>query len=222
MENMKKIFTYLLLSSALFSEINSNGDFQIWAREIVKVHITPKWAFYELCEGRFGDNASKLYHTLMQVEGLYTPIPGITMGLGYRQSLRRYPLQSNHWKPEYSPLADVFIRTYLSDWELHDRNRVQYVIFQPLPRSRWLYRNRFRIVPPWNFTKYKINPFIDNEVFFFEQRGFNQDRLCCGLLMQFTNSCGGQIYYMARFEKRENPTYWVHQNILNLTLLLSY
>lgn len=218
---MRKFYLFLFCWVSTWAQINKNGDFQIWNREIFLQHFNPPWSWYVMWEGRWGDDASKLYHTILQAEVIYKPVKWLSIAPGYRQSLRRFPLNSNHWKPEYSPITDVICAARASGWEFVDRNRVQYIIFQSDP-SHWLYRNRIRIIPPWNFSNHCINPFVDNEFFFRQDFGFNEDRLCGGFLIWIRGNLSGQLYYMARFQKNLNPTQWVHQNILNITLLFAY
>lgn len=217
---MRFIF-FLLTLSPLCAYVNQNGDFQIWTREYIRGHITPHWDISVMQENRIGDHASKPYHIFLQAQGIYRPAPWIGLAPGYRQSWRRFPLDSSRWRPEYSPMFDVMLRWHLGEWEFSDRNRVQYIIFQSDP-AHWLYRNRFRIVTPWHFTRFCFTPFIDNEWFFQERYGFDQDRLSAGLMTWIYKNLSGQIYYMRRFEKTGADLHWIHQNILNITLLLAY
>lgn len=216
---MKKFFLFFLLVSAGWAQIDKNGDFQIWTREIIKKHFNPTWAFLIMQENRIGDDASKLFHIFLHAQGIYKPTQWLGIAPGYRQSWRRFPLNSNHWLPEYSPLIDVTFVMRPGDWQFVDRNRVQYRVIDSDP-SHWLYRNRFRIIPPWSFTRFCLNPFIDNEILFHQRFGFDEDRLCGGFLLWIYENLSGQLYYMCRFLKKE--PHWIHTNVLNVTLLLAY
>lgn len=219
---MKKFWIFLLSWAGLYAQIDSNGDFQIWNREVIRQHFDSRWSWYLMSECRFGDNASKLFYTFLQVQGIYKPASWVAIAAGYRQGIRRFPFTGNQWKFEYSPLVDVTFVAKTHGWEFVNRNRCQYIIFQSDP-SHWQYRNRFRIITPWSFSKFRITPFVDNEWFFMERHGYNQDRLCGGLMMLLRGNLSGQLYYMARFLKEDLPkTHWVHQNVLNITLLLAY
>lgn len=215
---MKKIFFFLFFVSGLTAQINSDGDFQIWNREIVNVHFSKQWTLYSFAESRIGDDASKLYEAFLHAELDYKAASWIAFGPGYRQAIIRAPINSNHWEPIYIPLVSVMLFFKLRDWEFSDRNRVQYEVAKSIPYP-WLYRNRFRIVPPWSFTPLCINPFIDNEIFIYQGHGFVEDRLCSGLLFWLHDNLSGQLYYMCRFQK---PNHWIHQNVLNISLLLAY
>lgn len=134
----------------------------------------PEWSLLSYLEFRWGDNASKLYRTSLLLEAIYQPCPWLGLAPGYRQVWLRVPLNSDHWRPEYTPLADIYFFLTPSDWEITNRNRIEYRILENDP-IRWVYRNRIRIVPPWNFTSLEITPFIENEIFIRESRGLR----CC-------------------------------------------
>ena len=142
---------------------------------------------------------------------IYVPTKWIAIAPGYRQAAIRFPLDSTHWEPEYSPLLDISFKWEAREWLFANRNRAQYIIFGPNP-NRWLYRNRFRIMTPWHFTKFRFTPYIDNEWFFLQDFGFNQDRLVAGLMMILRGNLSGQLAYMRRYQKLVDQ--WIHQKFL--------
>lgn len=203
----------------VWAQIDKDGDFQIWSREIVKKHFNPQWAFLFMQENRIGDDAKKIYHIYLQTQVIYNPVRWLGISPGYRQSWRRLPLNSTRWKPEYCPMLDMSFILRPGEWEFVDRNRVEYRILGSDP-SHWIYRNRFRIIPPLRLTRFWFNPFVDNEIFIHQRYGFDEDRISGGLLMRVYENLSGQLYYTCRFQKKDLG--WIHQNILNITLLLSY
>lgn len=218
---MKKFLIPLLFPFFLWSQIDRDGDFQIWNWDFVSKQITPEWSLLSYLEFRWGDNASKLYRTSLLLEAIYQPCPWLGLAPGYRQVWLRVPLNSDHWRPEYTPLADIYFFLTPSDWEITNRNRIEYRILENDP-IRWVYRNRIRIVPPWNFTSLEITPFIENEIFIRESRGLNEDRLSGGFLMNLYENLSGSLFYMARFQKQRDPSQWIHQNVLNISLFLAF
>jgi hypothetical protein len=204
---------------ALFAQVNKDGDFQIWTRYFLKKHFAPTWSATLYSELRWGDDASTLYLVIGQIQGTYSPLSWLSLSPAYRQSWRRFPLDSSHWEPEYRPMFDLTFKTPFAGWQISDRNRVEYIIFRSDP-EHWVYRNRLRFVLPWSFAYRIFNPFIDNEIFIRQRLGFHEDRLSAGFLSLIYENLGGQIYYMARFQKAAAG--WIHQNILVLSLLLAF
>ena len=217
---LKKFFPLLLFPLALWSQIDRSGDFQIWSWNFVSYQINPEWMLLSMVEFRAGDDASKIYRTSLSVEPVYTPVQWIGLAPGYRQSWSRVPVNSKHWKPEYTPFGDLFFFLFPGKWELVNRNRIEYRIRKNDP-IHWVYRNRLRIILPWAFTSLQINPFIENEIFIRQRRGLNEDRLTAGLLSNIYKNLSGEISYMARFQKQLSGT-WIHQNVLNIVLFLAF
>jgi hypothetical protein len=210
----------LLLPFSAFARIDQNGDFQVWARSFTETELSDHWAVQVWGEMRWGDNASKLFYNYLQGQIVYRPAWWMFIAPGYRQGLRRFPLSSNHWEFEYAPIVDVaFILLQKAGWEVRDRNRVEYILFDSDP-NHWLYRNRLRVITPWTFTGWNLNPYIENEVFWRQARGVNQDRVSTGFMMQFSEHVGGETSYILRLQKQE--TGWVHQNVLNLMLVMFF
>ena len=217
----RKLYLYFLyfLPAFLYPTINQNGDFQIWDRVFLEKPITEKWKFLTVIEQRWGDNATKLFFTYIQPQIAYIPAEWVIIAPGYRQVYQRYPVASNHWRPQYSPLIDVQFRVGFAGWKIEDRNRVQYRILKGDP-SHWLYRNRFRITTPDFLQKPKMCFFTDNEVFWYQITGISEDRFSTGFMMHIYGNIAGDLFYMARFQKLGSE--WIHQNILNISLLFAF
>ncbi len=218
---LKKFFTLLLLPCLLCSQVDKNGDFQIWSWNFAAKQFSPEWTLLTLWEFRLGNDASKFYRTSLSVEPIYTPVEWIGLAPGYRQAWLRDPVNSNHWKTEYTPFGDVFFFLFPGKWQLVDRNRVEYRIRKSDP-IHWVYRNRLRVITPWSFTSHQINPFFENEIFIRQRRGLNEDRLTCGFLSNIYENLSGELSYMARFRKQHPSGTWIHQNVLNIVLFLAF
>ncbi len=216
---MKRIFLFLVFTIPCLAEINSNGDFQIWNRNYLLNHINPQWSIRTVTEFRWGDNASKFYYTYLQSQFAYHPVHWINLAAGYRQIWRRHPVNSNHWRPEYSPLADITFDFRFAEWEIMNRNRLQYMLIKDDPHH-WLYRNRFRLIFPWHPTSHKITFFADEEVFIRQGIGVEENRVSGGSFFSIHGNLAGQLFYTYRL-LRGIPS-WTYQNVLNISLLLSY
>jgi hypothetical protein len=198
-----------------FAGINDNGDFQVWARSFNEVELDDHWGVQVWGEMRWGDNGSKLYFNYLQGQIVYRPAWWMFVAPGYRQTLRRLPLNSNHWVFEYVPIVDVaFVLLRKNGWEVRDRSRVEYILVQT-QNNPWQYRNRLRVLAPemWGWC----TPYVEDEVFWRQTRGVDQNRTSAGFVVQFSEHVGSEMSYILRFQKRAEG--WVHQNVLNLMLV---
>jgi len=116
-------------------------------------------------------------------------------------------------------LLDVVLMKTFSEWSFSDRSRWQYIQVGPVP-WHWLYRNRFRIIAPPVARSPMIVIFTDNEIFWREKRGINQDRLSFGTMIGLNETVGGELFYMARFWKRAQG--WIYQTVFNVRLDVSF
>jgi len=173
-----KVVCLLVFSSAWAKEINGKGDFQFWEHQHLSVKLNKCTTFYFENEFRWGGNASELYLSYIQSGIRINPTDWLSLGPGYRQisSLR---LATRDRIPVYDPLFDVILTFKPRKWEIQDRTRIQYLIFES-ERNTWVIRNRLKLYSPWKWGKMKLNPFLDEEVFFREERGFSENRLGFG------------------------------------------
>lgn len=219
LRSLGRKFLIFLLPVFGFAQIDKRGDFQIWQRNFLSKHLNDKWTLQFYNEWRFGDNASKFFYVNLQAQAKFKICSWLTTTPGYRQVLRRVPVNSNHWDTEYSPMWDATATYRFREWQLQDRNRVQYRIIQSNPYP-WVYRNRLRLVAPPFLEDPKLALYADNEIFWQQADGIDDDRATVGLMTLWTSCFGGELFYMARFVKAV-PS-WKHYNILGLSVIFSF
>ena len=207
--------TAFLFPIFAWCHVNQNGDFQVWFRSEIWNYFSSQGFTLVEAEGRWGNNASKLFLTYIQGQIGYQPVPWFYIAPGYRQQFQRYPVVSNHWRLHYMPFIDATFFWPVT-MMLSDRNRLIYSMIDSIP-AYWVYRNRLRFIMPWSFAYSRINPYIENEIFIHQGLGFNQDRAAGGFMIAITKNLTGRIYYMCRFNK--NLSNWIHQNILGIGLV---
>ena len=83
-----------------FAQIDKRGDFQIWQRNFLYKHINERVSLQFYNEWRFGDDASKFFYVNLQAQAKFRIWSWLTTTPGYRQVLRRTPVNSNHWDTE--------------------------------------------------------------------------------------------------------------------------
>jgi hypothetical protein len=196
---------FSLATSKLCGQLNENGDFQVWSFLSVENRFAKTWHSRLWGVARWGDDASQLYFTYAQGQIVYTK-NWFEVAPGYRQE---YHISANQWEPVYAPLCDIFF-TLIGKWEIEDRNRIIY----HMPKNaekHWSYRNRIRLLSPAIPSFFSIKLFLDNEFFFREKVGFNQNRLSIGVLGTPLSFLNVRVNYMYRSLKSSEV--WIHHNV---------
>lgn len=212
---MKWIFV-LLFPLTIWAEWNQANDFQIWQRNYVIKHIDHRFSFWAASELRWGDNASKFYYSLVQAQLYYAPFSWLTVAPGYQQIWTKEPPLVK-WENLYVPMFDAVFRIRFKEWEIQDRNRLQYIFSDT---AEWLYRNRFRIITPSWFRAPRVAVFLDTEFFWLEGMGVNEDRTSGGFMIQWADNWASELCYLVRF--LHQPIGWIHTNVFLATLLVSF
>lgn len=215
---MKFFKAFYLLPLFLFGAVNQKGDTQVWQRISCNKKLSQNVNLLVLQETRFGDDVSEFYYAFVQALVSYSVYPWLSIAPGYRQIYKRSPLSSSHFRPEYSPMMDVSFKTHIKDFELVNRNRVQYLIFHS-NHYPWVYRNLTRLKSPWKWTRFAITPYVEDELFFREGVGFQENRATIGFLKKFSNSVSLDLFYIARLIKVSND--WNYNNVIGVKLNFS-
>lgn len=85
------------------------------------------------------------------------------------------------------------------------------------------FRERFRYNTPWHLTRFKINPFIYDEIFFGIDpgQGFNQNRIGGGVDVPLAKNVVGSVYYFLQTQKTTVGD-WTNTNILGIQARISF
>jgi hypothetical protein len=208
---MKKLFFGLVfISASLSAQVNHNGDFQLWSHTQFDKKIKEPFGVRFSTAFRWGDNASRLFYEYYQPQITFTKNK-VVIAPGYRQLFQN---TTGKWIAYYMPMIDLFLSFPLS-WEIEDRNRVFYQI-PGHGSSVWIYRNRIRIYSPI-FCKIKL--FAEEEAFFQEGSGFNENRLGGGIFAAFTKVINAHFFYTYHNLKQKS---WTYQNLLRFELSFNF
>ncbi len=199
----------------MHAKVNQNGDFQIWASESNRIPFTSVSDLKGVAEFRFGDDASSLFFKYYQLQLIYKRIVWMHIAPGYRQVFTRMTKKSSKWESMYVPLVDLSLHGCLGGWKISNRTRLLYSIGDTVP-DFLVYRNRLRLVTPWRLTRFCFTPYIDDEVFFIEDKSFNQNRFTMGFILPLGGNLSGKLFYRLRHLKLGSD--WSHQNILGIGL----
>jgi hypothetical protein len=212
---VRALLSLFFLSSPLWGQLGQNGDTQYWQRTAFRTGIADRLKGEAAVELRWGDDISRLYFGYGEGILFYEWRQWLALGPGYRQAFIRG--NQNEWHPIWVPFFQVEPRRAVGKWYLSNRNRLQLNI-SGRRGSVWLYRSRFIALTPPVFWKVRCH--LEEELFFREGAGFDENRAFIGLGMRPLSPLSGSIGYMYRSLK-QNRT-WRYENVLRLFLTFSY
>lgn len=204
-----RILACLFCSISLYSTVNDNGDFQIWQRDTCNIALSKKMQLKFETEFRFGNDAQELFFKYGQAGLVYKHRLWLKVSPAFRFIARRSDSDAG-WVAICDPMLDIETTNKVGKGEFKWRNRLEYFILSG-QENAFLYRMRVR----YNFPKaHYVVPFIDEELFFFEGQGYNQNRLTLGLSWKVGNRLSLSPSYMLRHD--DFTDMWRYQNVLNL------
>ncbi len=219
--NKPKIIFLAVLFMILVSRAYAydNHDFQVWNTNVqeYKPNKFSKITVEE--ELRWGNNASDFYYQHYDAGYSYILNKHFNLGGGFRYINEK---KSGKFREESEP---YFL--FLTSWKLaginfSNRNRIEYRYYDYQVNS-WRFRNKLDIKSPWTFTRFKIQPFIADEVFFrFNGIDLNENRLYAGLSFALTKNLSAELSYLWRTTKNTNTCTWNDTNVLSIKTKLSF
>jgi hypothetical protein len=111
-------------------------------------------------EFRWGDNAGEFCYHHYDLGLVYNLKDYLAVGAGYRHALE---LKNGSFKTENEPYMLAMLFVELAGFKLDSRNRLEYRHFDYQADS-WRYRNKITAKLPWQLTKFKIQPFLTDEI----------------------------------------------------------
>ena len=218
------LMAYLLAHPAS-AELNADSDFQYWNMEAIEGKINDKWKAYMEAEFRFGDDASKFYYQHTHLEIGYKVNDWLEIAPGYRQVWELFeksvdePGQED-WFAEARPMINFLLKHKWKGWELRNRNRFEYRIFEIDKEDVFRYRNALLVNSPWKWTQWNINPFIADEIFIQENDDFNRNRFYVGVNVDLMEHLTGRIFYLWQTSEKDNE--WIDFNIIGTQLKFKF
>ncbi|MFH1578498.1 MAG: DUF2490 domain-containing protein [Candidatus Omnitrophota bacterium] len=217
---MKKIIILSAFLSIVFTclPLYADDDFQHWDTQIVSWKLNNHWqaAFEE--EFHLRDNAGTLAYQHTDFGIAYSALAEwITLGFNYRQAFEK---QNDDWKYENIPHLNATLKFNLGDLNLSNRFKFEYKNREDADNI-WRYANTLTIKFPVRLTRFKLQPFLSNEIFIdLDQRELNTNRIYTGLSLELSKNLEGRVYYVCQSRKTSGK--WAESHILGSLLKLSF
>ena len=217
---LKTIYA-LLLCSLLYSTgifAFDDGDFQYWHNTALSWKIDDNYKLNLEEESRFGDNAKDFYYQHYDIGITYSGIcKWLELSANYRHI---YQEKNNDWLQENVPHLNASVKWELFDVSFNNRARFEYKNRENA-EDYFRYRNKFTVKPPLKFTRFKIQPYIADEVFYdFNVERANANRLYCGISADLSKIIKLDLYYLWVSSEKNHD--WDDTNVLGTNLKIVF
>jgi hypothetical protein len=116
-----------------------------------------------------------------------------------------YAKSDKDWKDENVPWIAGTVKFKAAGWDISDKNRFEYDRVEHT-EGDWNYRNFITITPPIKLTRYEIQPYIADEVFYsFDKDIVTANEFRSGVNFKITKNVSGGIYYLVRHSHTNKP-----------------
>lgn len=218
------LLLFFSLKSVYALPINQQNDIHFWETQRVTVDYSRDLAFYLEAELRWAGRVSELYEWYLQSGVLINLKNWIVIGPAYRHVIKNKDDFTSEKITIYTPILDLFLLRDYGGWKFENRSRIQYLIPEKVG-SVMLYRNRLQVITPWKWGKMEFNPYFSEEAFFYEYRGFSENRVLFGGLFSPFCHLESCFYYMLRhvynFDEERNLS-WKLTRVIGLCFNFSY
>lgn len=211
----------LVLLSVVFPNAHAfdDGDFHVWNTDGQEIKLNEKTKLFTEQEFRWGDNASRLYYQHYDIGLMYAFNNSLDLGFGYRQVLEKRNAQGK-WLVENEPNINAILKWSNFGFDMSNRFRLEYRHFDYQTDS-WRFRNMLTGRFPWEFTRFKIRPYLADEVHIVS-RGIavSANRAYAGFTFKILRNLNGDLYYMMQSTRSSGK--WRADNVLGTKLKLSF
>ena len=223
--NTKKLALRIMYLSLLCLFLYSNevfafddGDFQYWHNTAFSWKIKDNYKFSLEEESRFGDDAKDFYYQHYDIGVTYSGIcKWLELSANYRQVFQE---KDNEWLKENIPHLNASVKWELFGTNFSNRARFEYKNREDL-EDYWRYRNKFTVKPPLKFTRFKIQPYIADEVFYdFNVERVNTNRFYCGINADLSKMIKLELYYLWVSSEKNHD--WDDTNVLGTNLKIAF
>jgi len=216
---MRKIFTIGLSLFFIFktSFAFEDKDWQFWPRVSFEGALADRWKLYLDEEFRIGNNMADLYFHRSDFGIAYEVTDWFILSLNYWHD---YNMKNSQWSQEKRPHINLTFKWKLGKFKFQDRNRFENR-FQPGKDSFWRFRNRLTLTPSLRFTKYNIQPYLADEVFFdFKENEVNRNRIYVGFIIKLLKNLSFDGYYLLESNKQLEE--WSVYNVIGAMFKVSF
>lgn len=189
---------------------NSNNLF-------IKKKINDRWSWVSRSLTVSRDNMSDLFFGTSDIGLRYKLSSHWSVDVVYRAAWLEL---GEDWRFENRPLLNLNYTTRFAGYRLDHRSRAEFRIFDKAPDDI-RYRGEFRLIFPWEMTRFKLKPYLEEEFFYsVNQERINENWLSAGLRFKVRPNTVVKLGY--RWQTQKFGDNWRDRNVLVTGLLFFF
>jgi hypothetical protein len=221
----KFVFAGVLLTAVVFcSQARAtdlpNGDFQYWSPNSVDKKINNDWKVAVGEETRLGNGASWIYYQHAEGGIIYSGLAKwLDLAFFYRQVYFRDV--GDKWHQEERPFVNISLKGEFYGFKYTDRNRFEYRMIDNV-EDHVQYRNKLSVLAPIKWTRYELQPLVEEEVFYsFLRNRWVSSELTSGLRFKLMKNMSVDVYYLVK-NSWVKADKWKEYNVVGTTVRCSF
>ncbi len=189
-----------------------DGDFGVWLRTDFEKKLNSKWKVAIGENLRFREHQG-LYYAETRAGGAYQPWKNLVLGADYSQVRNtREKGKKDIWYWESRLHFYVTPQMTVKGWKIEDKNAID-LRAKESARDSLRYRNMITITAPWKWTRFEIQPYVSDGLYFeSHRRGLVENRLYTGVKTRLSESVHATFYYL-RDSVKDSAGGWRDVNI---------
>ncbi|MGB2601509.1 MAG: DUF2490 domain-containing protein [Candidatus Omnitrophota bacterium] len=203
--------SFILLADLAYAF--EDEDFQLWTTGTLESALSKHWKAKVEQEFRFGDNASQHYYNHTDGSLTYKVNDNLYLGVAYRQIFEKI---KGEWKYENRPHVNATVKFNLYGFELKNRSRWEYRMREDKDDTG-RYRNKTTISYPFKWDKFKISPFVADEIFVDGGKStwvLNRNRFYVGVKAKLLENLKAELFYLRQSSEKSRE--WTDYNVLGV------
>jgi hypothetical protein len=190
-----------------------DGDWQFWSLGGMQANLSESWQARLEQQFRLGDNMEELYYRYTGFGVTWRTTHWFHFGCDYAQI---YEKRQGDWKEENRPHLNGTFKGSWREFGFENRHKIERRIRQGR-ENIWMYRNRLLSLIPLKLTRWKIRPYLADEIFLILDEGkLYRNRLTGGFKGQIIENLRIDIYYL--WQSSEKGEDWIDYHIMGAKL----
>ena len=199
---MRKLIIGLLCASCIVvpPKVKAGEDIEIWNQNSIQFRLSDTTAVTVEEEGKYDDDFNAYYYH--GDIGLTTALDNnLLVGINYRHVW--FDVRDD-WEEEYRPHAHLTFRGKVESFNLSNRNRFEYRIFEDDDKDeQWRYRNKTTV----ELSRF----FVSDELFFDIDEGtWDKNRLRAGVNITPFDEVDATVYYQNEMIDPDGDEDYIH------------
>ena len=217
------IFASTLVLATIFGGTcfgSTDGNAEYWQGIGLDFNMDKDWKITVREEFRLGKSGDDPHLHNTDIGLVYKGFADwLDVGLNFKKEYERD--SSGKFRGENRPHLNLMLKGELYGFKIGDRSRLE---FRDKEKTEdiWRYRNKLTINLPFTLTKYKLQPYISDEIFInLGESTVKQNRFSAGLSFELRENVKTNVYYMYK-SSMSSSSGWIDTNVIGMNVVFVF